>query len=120
MWYCYIILMGRRSYIGMSNDPWKRLRRHNRELSGGAKATQKRATDDPHARWRHAAVVGGLLTKQSALQFEYALKRLSRGCSGVARVDVLRRMLEEKKACKKCGSGCQHKWDWTALTVVYS
>ena len=41
-WYCYFLISSnnKRTYIGVSNDIHKRLRKHNGELSGGAKATR--------------------------------------------------------------------------------
>ena len=39
-WSCYILFSNGKSYTGASNNVNKRLRQHNGELAGGAKATQ--------------------------------------------------------------------------------
>lgn len=54
------------SYIGYSADWRRRLRQHNRELSGGARTTE---IGRP---WRVVCVIGGFETKKAALQFEWA------------------------------------------------
>lgn len=58
---------GRRTYVGYTVDPRRRLRQHNREITGGARATRG-------ARWHHVAVVAGFQTQQQGLQFEWAWK----------------------------------------------
>jgi len=42
MWYCYLILsQDNITYIGITNNLERRLKQHNREISGGAKCTRK-------------------------------------------------------------------------------
>ena len=52
-------------------DPARRLRQHNGELAGGARATHGR-------RWRRRYLVGGFADERSALQFEWRWKFLTR------------------------------------------
>ena len=70
-YYCYILRAGsgKRTYVGASVDPARRLRQHNGELSGGAKATR---TGRP---WRCVAVVRHLPSWSDALKLEWRLKR---------------------------------------------
>ena len=70
-WSVYLLLGsdGKRTYIGASNDPEKRLRCHNGEISGGAKATQVCRP------WKHVVIIEGL-TKIQALQLEWRLKKI--------------------------------------------
>ena len=77
----------RGSYVGYSNDPLKRLRKHNREIKGGAKKTSGRT-------WRLYAVVEGFRTRVEALRFEWALQRpfKSKKCR-----DVIREKFGEKR-----------------------
>ena len=70
-WSFYIIQNKGATYAGVSPDPVKRLRKHNGELSGGAKYTQSRGPG-----WTHICLVHGFQTKNQALQFEWAVKHV--------------------------------------------
>jgi len=70
-WSFYIIQNKGCTYAGVSPDPVKRLRKHNGELSGGAKYTQSRGPG-----WTHVCLVHGFQTKIQALQFEWASKHV--------------------------------------------
>jgi structure-specific endonuclease subunit SLX1 len=67
MYVCYVLASGRRTYVGVTNNPARRLRQHNGELVGGARATR---VGRP---WRIAAVVSGFPDKRAALQFEWRM-----------------------------------------------
>ena len=75
---CYMLVPqeGRCTYIGATVDLKRRLRQHNGELKGGARATQKRRP------WRIYCSVEGFLQWQEALSFEYHWKKKARGVSG--------------------------------------
>jgi structure-specific endonuclease subunit SLX1 len=60
--------MTRRTYIGCTNDPTRRLRQHNCEIKGGARATRGHT-------WRFRLTVHGFPTRRAALSFERAAKR---------------------------------------------
>jgi predicted GIY-YIG superfamily endonuclease len=63
----------RRTYVGCAgSDVQRRLRQHNGELAGGAKQTE---TGRP---WKIACVVSGFRTRNEALKFEYAWRRVHR------------------------------------------
>jgi structure-specific endonuclease subunit SLX1 len=73
MHWCYLINSidkdkHRKTYIGYAVDPIRRLRQHNREIKGGAKATRGR-------KWKHVTVVGPFVDKHHALSFEWYWKR---------------------------------------------
>jgi predicted GIY-YIG superfamily endonuclease len=70
-WSFYIIQNKGYTYAGVSPDPVKRLRKHNGELSGGAKYTQSKGPG-----WTHVCLVHGFQTKIQALQFEWASKHV--------------------------------------------
>ena len=73
----------RRTYVGATKNPRRRLRQHNGEISGGARATRG------HRPWRCVAVVGDIASWSDALKLEWRLKRASRGRRGADRCDVL-------------------------------
>jgi predicted GIY-YIG superfamily endonuclease len=54
----------------------RRLRQHNKELSGGAHATGAKVARGET--WRRACHVSGFPTWQAALQFEWRFKQLTR------------------------------------------
>jgi predicted GIY-YIG superfamily endonuclease len=68
-WYCYILANGERTYNGSTNDPRRRLRQHNGELKGGARATSRGGPG-----WRFVAVVAGFPDHVNALQCEWRIK----------------------------------------------
>lgn len=81
-----------RTYVGYSNDPHKRLRKHNGEITGGAKYTR---VGRP---WEIVCYIGGFPDKTSALQFEWRyhhpLKKWGRKYSGIYnRLHVLNKIL---------------------------
>ena len=71
-WQFYLINNGPYTYAGVSPDPVKRLRKHNGEISGGAKYTTSKGTG-----WKHICLVKGFPTKIEALQFEWAVKHVA-------------------------------------------
>ena len=76
--YCYLLYIPgtNRTYIGATNDPAHRLRQHNGELTGGAKATKGK-------QWTQAFYVSGFPDWSNTLQFEWAWKRQSRNQPGL-------------------------------------
>lgn len=76
-WYCYCLESASKStYIGSTIDPDRRLRQHNRELTGGAKATGRAVG------WRRICCVTGFPNERSALQFEWMWKHVSKKKTG--------------------------------------
>ena len=74
-WFCYMLeaVDGGRSktYVGATVNPDRRLRQHNGEISGGARATRGRA-------WRRVFLIGGFAEERDALRFEWRWKWLTR------------------------------------------
>jgi len=64
------------TYIGATIDLDRRLKQHNKELSGGAKATSNKVINGEI--WRRHCYVSGFPTWQAALQFEWRWKQISR------------------------------------------
>jgi predicted GIY-YIG superfamily endonuclease len=79
-WYVYCLATVEspvRTYVGATIDLDRRLSQHNKERSGGAKATGK-----VPGGWYRVCHVKGFTIKQDALKFEWRWKYLSRKESG--------------------------------------
>ena len=76
-WFCYMLAStdGRKTYVGATVDPNRRLRQHNGEISGGARATKGRV-------WKRRFLVGGFEDERAALRFEWRWKYLTRQAPG--------------------------------------
>jgi len=85
-----------RTYVGMTTNPARRLRAHNGEIVGGARATRGSRP------WRPRALYGPYKTKKEALRAERQLKKSKRGEGRV------RWLVEDSPLC--CGLGADHPW----------
>jgi len=75
--YVYLLICNSKStYVGATVDLNRRLRQHNGELVGGAKATKIKVKKGEV--WERACHVSEFPTWQAALQFEWRWKRLGR------------------------------------------
>ena len=72
-WHVYLLLndANTRTYVGATINPDRRLRQHNKEIVGGAKATS-----GDH--WARICLIGGFPDERAALQFEWTWKHLGR------------------------------------------
>ena len=64
------------TYIGATIDLNRRLRQHNKEITGGAHATGSKVAKGET--WHRVCYVKGFPNWQAALQFEWRWKQLSR------------------------------------------
>lgn len=87
MYLVYIIVSGNHSYIGMTNDFFKRWKQHNKIIKGGAKYTSK------YDNWSPICIVDGFNTKSEAMQCEWKLKR-ARGINN--RINYLVDIIQNK------------------------
>lgn len=98
-WYCYCLQSDTKTtYIGSTIDPDRRLRQHNKELVGGAKATA-RGTG-----WKRLCYVAGFPTSTSCLQFEWKWKHLSKRKTGTPlerRLLALEELLNSEQSTSK-------------------
>ena len=75
--FVYLLLSSDNStYVGATVDLNRRLRQHNKEIKGGAYATSARVLKGET--WIRVAHVDGFPDWQSALQFEWRWKQLTR------------------------------------------
>lgn len=75
MWFCYMLETAGKTYVGATVNPDRRLRQHNGELAGGARATAGRV-------WTRRFLVGGFADERAALRFEWRWKWLTRQAPG--------------------------------------
>ena len=64
----YILKSDNYSYVGMTNDFFRRWRQHNKEIKGGAKCTSRRDV------WYPICIIDGFQTMNEAMQCEWSLK----------------------------------------------
>jgi predicted GIY-YIG superfamily endonuclease len=69
-WYVYVLESAprRRTYVGVTTDPDRRLAQHNGERTGGAKATRAGRP------WRLAATFGPFASRGEAQRAEWEIK----------------------------------------------
>ena len=68
MFLVYILKSDNYSYVGMTNDFFRRWRHHNKEIKGGAKCTSVR--DE----WYPICIIDGFPSMVEAMQCEWSLK----------------------------------------------
>ncbi len=91
MWHCYLLVSSEgQTYIGATIDPDRRLRQHNREISGGARATGMKVAEGQ--KWSRFCLVSGFPDNHAALQFEWRWKSLSRKKSLANLIPIERRI----------------------------
>ena len=96
-WHVYLLLNDAhtRTYVGATVDPDRRLRQHNAELVGGARATAR-------DHWTRVCLVSGFPDERATLQFEWMWKHLSRKEKGGdalgRRYNALRSLLESGRS----------------------
>lgn len=78
MWYCYIIRNTKPefknlTYNGSTNNPTKRLRQHNNEITGGARFTHR-----TNGGWEYYFLMSGFPNHINTLQCEWRIKH----CTG--------------------------------------
>lgn len=100
--YVYLLVCSDNStYVGATIDLDHRLRQHNKEIKGGAYATSAKVQKGEI--WTRACHVSGFPTWQSALQFEWRWKQLSRKISSKKfplerRMEALKELLSLDKS----------------------
>lgn len=72
-WSIYLLKSGNRTYVGATTDPARRLRQHNGELVGGARATRSGRP------WVQVCWLSGFDTRSTAYRWEKLLKLRASG-----------------------------------------
>ncbi|KAF8707117.1 hypothetical protein HU200_030354 [Digitaria exilis] len=111
-WCVYLIASSRipRTYVGVTTDFPRRLRQHNAELKGGAKAS---SAGRP---WNLACLVEGFVDRTEACEFESKWKNISRKMARKKTEPGMNSVLQHRQAalnrvetCMDC-SHLQIKW----------
>ena len=110
MWYCYILRnkleqFKNNTYNGSTNNPMRRLRQHNEEIKGGARATHGKG-----GAWEICAMLSGFPDHVNALSCEWRMKcpsgrpgKRERKYQGVkGRVSSLNDILPLERWTSKC------------------
>ena len=110
MWYCYILRnkleqFKNNTYNGSTNNPMRRLRQHNEEIKGGARATHGKG-----GAWEICAMLSGFPDHINALSCEWRMKcpsgrpgKRERKYQGVkGRVSSLNEILPLERWTSKC------------------
>ena len=116
--YVYLLVSTDNStYVGATVDLERRLRQHNKEIKGGAHATSSKV--EKGEIWTRACHVSGFPDWQSALQFEWRWKQLSRKLS-IQMFPLERRMiaLKELLSLEKSTQKAMPFSEWTSLPEV--
>jgi structure-specific endonuclease subunit SLX1 len=76
--FCYLLYTNdmSKTYVGATTEPDRRLRQHNKEISGGAKATGISVSKG--LIWERVCYIKGIPEWRSALQIEWRWKQIGR------------------------------------------
>jgi structure-specific endonuclease subunit SLX1 len=105
------------TYIGATVDLNRRLRQHNKELCGGAKATSNKVVNGEI--WNRYCYVSGFPTWQAALQFEWRWKQISRKLPfSLKPIDRRMKALEQLLALDKSTTKAIPFNEWISKPVI--
>ena len=91
--FVYLLYCENNSYVGATVNLERRLRQHNKEIVGGAKATGKKSSQGK--KWERLCYVSGFPDWTATLQFEWRWKQITRTLPKDE--PILRRMKALKK-----------------------
>ena len=96
MYLVYILRCNNLTYVGMTNDFFKRWQQHNQILSGGAKYTKK------GCEWYPICILDGFISKSEAMQCEWKIKsrrsKLAKKYKGpIGRIKYLNILLKNER-----------------------
>ena len=103
MYYVYILVNNSlkykdHSYIGFTTNPQRRIRQHNKEIKGGAKATTNKDSE-----WELALLINGFKDKINALSCEWKLKHPEKNYYKIeGKIKILNEILLLDKWTKQC------------------
>lgn len=96
MYYCYLLHTSEgQTYVGATTDPDRRLRQHNGEISGGARATGIKVQQG--LEWNIVCYISNIPEWRSTLQIEWRWKQLGRAQFKKIKNPIERRLYSLKK-----------------------
>ena len=90
--FVYLLVSNNNTYVGATVDVNRRLRQHNGEIKGGAKATKRIVNKG--RQWSRVCYVSGFPTWKCALQFEWKWKNIARKLPKFPKTNSLQKKLE--------------------------
>jgi len=118
MFFVYLLVSTKgNTYVGATVDLERRLRQHNNEIKGGARATTTKVKSGEA--WTRHCYVSGFPDWSSALQFEWRWKQLSRKLP-IQMVPLERRMkaLEQLLSLERSTSKAIPFSEWPSTPVI--
>ena len=103
MYLVYILKSDNLSYVGMTNDFFRRWRQHNQEIKGGAKYTKKKNY------WYPICIIDGFPDKKSACQCEWRLKHSKPYKGPLGRIQFLSKYISKNSQWTKKSSEINHQ-----------
>ena len=94
MFLVYLIKNDNKSYIGYTNDFFRRWKQHNCILKGGAKYTTRNNKNS----WEPICIIDGFICKKEAMRCEWRLKRVRGYVKRLKQIDYI--FCNEKKFTK--------------------
>jgi structure-specific endonuclease subunit SLX1 len=119
MYYCYILQntdekYKNYTYCGYTTNPKRRLRQHNGEIKGGAKATHNKGI------WKFLFLISGFVSSNNALSCEWRLKhpdnkkrknKIYNNISGrILSINEVLNLNKWTENCEKVNDNCQYKY----------
>ena len=117
--YVYLLVCDDGStYVGATVDLNRRLRQHNKELVGGAKATGRKI--DKGLMWQRHCYVSGFPDWQATLQFEWRWKQISRTFpKGMNPLERRMAALDKLLALERSTSKAKPYSEWPSPPIVH-
>jgi structure-specific endonuclease subunit SLX1 len=118
---CFVYLLvstNGSTYVGSTINLERRLRQHNKEIKGGAQATQIKVNQGEI--WKRAMHISGFPDWKSALQFEWRWKQLSRKLS--ITINPLERRIQALKillSLERSTSKAQPYSEWLSFPEIH-
>lgn len=94
----YLLKCENLTYIGMTNNFFKRWRQHNGEIKGGAKYTTRKKKGKG---WYPICIIDGFTTKKEACQCEWRLKHNRKFRGPSKRVEYAFLMIQKERWTQK-------------------